>query len=345
VLVGAVVLASALAACTNATAPQRSATEPAATSVTGTAAPTTAPTSAPAPSTSSTTSSTTVPPPPQLTPGTLAVRTPSGILGLWYGHEDADRYIVSTPCERRISVPVAASTVVRGIDVLLDPGHGGLDPGARAPSGMDEAELNLDVALRVAALLRAGGVRVELTRDDDYYRSIADRAQLALALSPKAFVSIHHNSGIDAPARNGIGTEIYHQAADPEARRLGGLLYESLEARLGALDAAWTRSARWGVRARTNSGGTDFYGVLRRSAGVPAVIVEAAYLSSAREAELLATERFRAAEAQALADGIRRWLTTPDPGGGYQPGFVEDGTGGFSDLRSCRDPSLDQPRR
>jgi N-acetylmuramoyl-L-alanine amidase len=335
----ALVAAVGLAACADGTALERAGTST--TAVPTTTAPTTAaPTTTAVPATTTTSA-----PPPQLVPGTLAVRTPSGILGLWYGHEDVHRFIVSTPCDRRVTVPAASSALVRGIDVLLDPGHGGLDPGAKAPSGMNEAELNLDVALRVAELLRAGGLRVELTRDDDYFRTIADRAQLALATAPKAFVSIHHNSGIDAPTRTGIGTEIYHQAADAEARRLGGLLYESLDAGLGALDAAWTRSARWGVRARTNSAGTDFYGVLRRTAGVPAVIVEAAYLSSVSEAELLATDRFRAAEAQALADGIRRWLTTADPGRGYQPGFVEDGTGGNSDLRSCRDPSLDLPRR
>jgi N-acetylmuramoyl-L-alanine amidase len=97
----------------------------------------------------------------------------------------------------------ASSTMVRGIDVLLDPGHGGLDPGVTAPNAMAEAEaeINLDVALRVAELLRAAGPHVELTRDGDCFRTIADRARLALATAPEAFVSIHHHSGIDAPSR------------------------------------------------------------------------------------------------------------------------------------------------
>lgn len=275
----------------------------------------------------------------------MAVRTPSGILALVYGADATGAFIVGSPCDRRVTVPAGVSQVVRRIDVLLDPGHGGVDPGATAPNGMTEAELNLDVALRTAELLRRKGITVELTRDDDYFRTIADRAQLAVAVGPKAFVSIHHNGGIASPVRGPIGSEVYHQVADDESRRLGGLVYESLERELGALGAAWSRSARFGVRARTNSEGTDFYGVLRRSSGVPAVLIEGAYLSSPSEAALLATDAFRDAEARAVAAGIERWLTTPDQGTGHQQGFVEDGTGGTTDLRTCRDPRLDEPRR
>lgn len=307
-----------------------------------TSAPVTTSTSTTSTSTTTSTTTTAVPFVPPA-PGALAVRTPSGILALWYGVDDSGRLLVSTPCDRR--APVPASPAVRNIDVLLDPGHGGLDPGAKASNGMTEAELNLDVALRVRDLLVAAGRTVEMTRDDDYFRTIADRARLATAIEPKAFVSIHHNSGIDAPTRAGIGSEIYHQVADPSSRRLGGLVYESLEDSLGELDMAWTRSARYGVRYRANNEGTDFYGVLRRSAGVPSILIEGAYLSSAREAAVLATDVFRAAEAQAIADGILRWLTTADVGTGYQNGFVESGSGGDTDLTSCRDPELAVARR
>jgi N-acetylmuramoyl-L-alanine amidase len=289
-------------------------------------------------STTSTTSTTTGPPFVPPAPRDVAVRTPSGVLALWYGFDPAGRMIVSTPCDRRTTV--AASPVVRGIDVLVDPGHGGLDPGAIAPNGMSEAELNLDVALRVAQLLRNAGRTVELTRDDDYFRTIADRGALATAIAPKAFVSIHHNSGIDAPSSAGIGTEIYHQRADAQSRRLGGLVYAELDQRLRALDVRWTRSARFGVRYRANDEGTDFYGVLRRSAGVPAILVEGAYMSNAREAAMLNTDSFRATEAQAIASGILRWLSSPEEGSGYQNGFVESGSGGDSDLSTCRDPAL-----
>ena len=270
--------------------------------------------------------------------GTITVRTPSGILALWRGYDAAGNMIVSTPCDR--TAVVARSPVVHGVDILLDPGHGGLDPGAIAASGMTEAEINLDVASRVQTKLRAAGRTVEMTRDGDYFRTLVDRAQLATTIAPKAFVSIHHTRGIDAPSEAGIGTEIYHQRTDAASRRLGGVVYKHLEAALSTFDVAWTRSAHFGVRYRANAEGTDFYGVLRRSAGVPAILIESSYLSNAKEAAVLATDRYRDAEAKAIADGIIDWLTTPDTGSGYQSGFVESGSGGDSDLRSCRDPRL-----
>jgi N-acetylmuramoyl-L-alanine amidase len=302
-----------------------------------TAAPTT-PTTSTAPAAPTTTAAPFVAP----APGSIAVRTPSGILALWHGFTDDGRMVVSTPCDRRAAI--APSPAVRSVDVLLDPGHGGLDPGARAENGLTEAELNLDVARRATAMLRAAGRTVELTRDDDSFRTLADRAQLATAIAPRAFVSIHHNSGMDAPSTAGIGSEVYHQLASPEARRLGGLVYEELTRWFLPLDVRWTRGARFGVRFRDNGAGQDFYGVLRRSAGVPAILIEAAYLSNAREAEVLRTEQFRDAEARAITLGILRWLTTADAGTGYQDGFVEGGTGGNSDLTTCRDPDLERPR-
>lgn len=273
-------------------------------------------------------------------PGSVAVRAASGVLALWQTFEPDGHMIVSTPCDRRAAI--TASPVVRGVDVLLDPGHGGLDPGAHAESGMTEAELNLDVALRVAARLRAAGRTVELTRDGDYFRTIADRARLAVAIMPKAFVSIHHNSGIDAPSRAGIGSEIYHQRTDTGSRRLGGLVYDELDRALRGFDVPWTRSGNFGVRSRDNGTGADFYGVLRGSAGVPAILIEGAYMSNVREAAVLATDEFRDAEALAVATAIVRWLTTDDEGSGYQRGFVEPGTGGDTDLTTCRDPDLDR---
>jgi hypothetical protein len=67
-------------------------------------------------------------------------------------------------------------------------------------------------------------------------------------------------------------------------------------------------------------------------------------MSNAREAQMLASEAFRAAEAQAIADGILRWLTSKDEGTGYEKGFVESGSGGGTDLTTCRDPDLATPR-
>ena len=83
-----------------------------------------------------------------------------------------------------------------GVSVVIDPGHGGGDSGAVA-HGMVEKDLNLDVGLRVARVLRAQGVVVRLTREDDHFVPLEDRVRQANALPGAIFVSIHFN---DAPA-------------------------------------------------------------------------------------------------------------------------------------------------
>jgi N-acetylmuramoyl-L-alanine amidase len=282
----------------------------------------------------------TAPPKPFLPPepGTLAVRTPTGVLALWMG-TDGDRVVVRTPCAREVSV--ASVELAAPVDVVLDPGHGGIDPGARSSTGVDEADLDLDVARRARDLLVARGISVELTRDGDYFRSIADRAAIAASLKPRAFVSIHHNDGTHPPAGLGPGTEVYHERDDADSRRLAGVLWEDVVAGLSRFDIDWVASRYRGALWRADRDGDDFYGVLRRADTVPAVILEAAYLSGEAEAQLMLGDEFRAAEAEAIARGIERYLATTDPGGGYLDGFTLGGSARSFDLDDCTDPTLE----
>ncbi|HEV8297970.1 MAG TPA: N-acetylmuramoyl-L-alanine amidase [Acidimicrobiales bacterium] len=268
-----------------------------------------------------------------------AVRTPSGVLAFWKGVDEQGRAHVSTPCTREASV--ARADRVAGVDVLLDAGHGGLDPGARSPTGVTEAELNLDVVLRARDALVARGFTVAVTRDGNWFRTVGDRGTLAAALQPRAFVSVHHNSGADAPSRNGPGTEVYYQRAGDGSRRLGGLVWEEVVGAFSQFDIRWTGGGNRGVRWRQNTKGQDFYGVLRNSDPVPAIILEAAYLSGSEEAKLIRTNEFRDAEAQAVARGIERWLTTDAPGSGYRNGIVANGPSNVPNLARCVDPPLE----
>jgi N-acetylmuramoyl-L-alanine amidase len=271
-------------------------------------------------------------------PGTVAVRTPTGVIGLWMGVEGAGS-LVRTPC----GVDVAVTTVARvePVEVVLDPGHGGLDPGAVSSTGVSEAELNLDIARRVRDILRSRGTTVELTRDGDWFRTIADRAALATALAPRAFVSIHHNGGTHPPLRLGPGTEVYHEREDAESRRLGGILFEDVVAGLSQFDVDWVASQYRGALWRADRDGDDFYGLLRRADTMPAVILEAAYLTGDAESQLVTTTEFRAAEAESIARGIERWLNSADPGSGYLDGFTLGGSAGSFDMSRCEDPSLE----
>lgn len=267
----------------------------------------------------------------------VAVETPTGLVLPIVGGRPGAREVL-TPCANRV---VVGGEPVKGAHIVLDPGHGGSEPGAVSPTGQLEKDVNLDVATRVAELLRAEGARVVLTRDRDIRLTLQTRAELARALDPIAFVSIHHNA---APKASGPkpGSELYHQLASDASRRLAGLIWEELQASLSPFLDEWSVGPQPGAQARKSiRTGDDFYGVLRGSQGVPAVLTEAVYLSDPDEDALLATDEFRQAEAEAIARAIIRHVTTEDPGSGYAPTKVSDvpaGSGGGS--AGCQDPPL-----
>ncbi len=289
-----------------------------------------------------TTTTTTTPPPSPFGPvpaleGVTAVRTPTGIVVPVTGGQPGG-WQVLTPCAQ---VAVVDGAPLDGAHIVLDPGHGGSEPGAVGPSGLTERDLNLDVALRTRDVLVARGAVVEMTRSTDIRVTLQTRAAIATSLRPRAFVSIHHNA-----AHTGISetpaSELYHQLADPESKRLAGLLWEELVRGFAPFGTSWGRGDAPGARARQSvSTGDDFYGVLRRSQGVPAVLTEAAYLSNPPEDALLNTPEFRQVEAEAIADAILRFVTTDEPGSGFVPTKVSDSpAGGGGGSQGCEDPPL-----
>lgn len=269
--------------------------------------------------------------------GPGAVRTPSGIV-VPVVRRDGDTIVGLSPCA--VEVPVTGEAI-DAVHFVIDAGHGGSEPGAVGPNGLAERDINLDVALRVRDLLEDEGATVVLTRDSDIRVTVSTRAALAASLKPRAFVSIHHNA---APLAAGptIGSELYHQGADAESRRLAGLLHEEFVARLQPYLSEWAIGERPGALARLSAtSGGDYYGVLRESAGTPAVLSEATYLSDPNEAALLATEDFRQAEAEAIVAALTRWATTEDPGSGFVEAKVSDASaGGGGGTTGCVDPPL-----
>lgn len=284
---------------------------------------------------------------PDLAPaeGPGALRTPSGVVvPIVAVRPGGDGFDVRTPCDRPLLV--AEGEVLDGAHVVLDPGHGGDQTGAVGPNGLRESDLNLAVAERVAALLHEQGVTVVLTREDDLRVSLATRAGIAEALEPLAFLSIHHNAVADR-AHSGPGTEAYYQIASEDSRRLAGLVVEEVRAALGAFDVAWETDEGNGARARvqTTDAGTDFYGVLRRTAaaGVTGVLSEAGFLSNAAEAAFFAREEAQQAEAEALARALTRFVAGESAGeeafSDRPPGVGVPGSAAADDP-SCVDPPL-----
>ena len=259
----------------------------------------------------------TVPAPPPAPPppvaGPALVMSPTGVPLPVVGQVDGG-FQVTTPCENTVTIP--AGVPLAGAMVVLDPGHGGSDPGAVGYNALSEAVLNLAVAEGTRRALERAGVSVVVTRAGDHDMTLEARARVGRALRARAFVSVHHNAAADEPLP-GPGTDVYHQEASAESRRLAGLVYEEVVAALAVYAVDWVGAPPVGVKYLRGRRGTDYYGVLRRSAGVPAVLTEAAYLSNPAEAALLARDDVQAAESDALARGILRFLHTSDPGSGF----------------------------
>ncbi|MGH9180873.1 MAG: N-acetylmuramoyl-L-alanine amidase family protein, partial [Acidimicrobiales bacterium] len=245
---------------------------------------------------------------------------------------------VETPCGRR--AVVTGGTPVSGATVVLDAGHGGVEPGAVSPGGLAEKTVNLAVVNHARDALERAGKPTVLTRTADYRLPLAARARVVMALRPRALVSVHHNAEPDG-SRSGPGSETYYQVASPESRRLAGLIYEEVVKALSAYDLAWVADTDAGTKYRRNTDGDDYYGILRRTQGVPAALAELAFVSNPAEADLVVRPDVQKVEGEAVARGILRFLDTADPGSGFvEPYPRTSPAGGGGSSSGCVDPPL-----
>jgi N-acetylmuramoyl-L-alanine amidase len=252
---------------------------------------------------------------------------------------------VLTPCEARGWVAIADvdvharatgnPTSLRQATIVIDPGHGGQLDGAVGPSGLPEKEPNADIASRLAGRLE--GARVFVTLSGDITGGLIYRSAIANALSAHVFVSVHNNAEPDGPSSK-PGTETYYQHRSASSKRLAGLLYEELVPALTPFGTDWVTDRDAGAKHRIGTGQTDYYGLLRRTR-VPAVIVEALFVSHAPEEALLRRSDVRDSIAGALATGLRRYFESRDPGSGFvEPYPREPGPSGRLPSR-CNEPA------
>ena len=210
-------------------------------------------------------------------------------------------------------VPITKAFPVRNVQVVLDPGHGGKDPGTRGPTGLKESELNLKVSLAVSQLLQDRNIGTLLTRTGDYYIELNERIALADAANAAALISIHHNAPAAAKS-NTPGTEVFAQTGDQESARLAGLLHQEVFEALSTVEQIqWT--SRWdaGALRVVNSSGGDAYSLVRKPETTNALL-EVAYLASPSEGEFLATDQYIKLIAPPIADAIETFLTTDEIG-------------------------------
>lgn len=243
--------------------------------------------------------------------------------------------VVHTPCDND-AAPVGR--LMLAANVVLDPGHGGNEPGAVGPTGLVEKDVNFDVTQDIKQMLEAEGASVVLTRTGDYNPRIKVRGEIATALHPQVFVSIHHNAEPDGPS-DVPGNESYYQIANPDSKRLAGLIWEEITAAFTPFHVSWTADTDHGAKYREGSNGGDYYGILRYSEGITTVLSEAAFITNPPEEQLLRDESFKHAEASAIAKAITRFLATPDPGSGFVTPYPRTEPAGGT-APTCTDPTL-----
>jgi N-acetylmuramoyl-L-alanine amidase len=209
--------------------------------------------------------------------------------------------------------------------VVIDAGHGGHDPGARA-NGITEAELALDIALRLEKLLQAQRIDVVMTRRTSTFVSLEERTAIANRAGADLFLSIHANASENEQAR---GIETYYLDFAPDAAA------EAIAARENAGSARTMKSLPEFVRTIALNDKVDesrefarfvqeglFQGVKKTNrqardlgikrapfqvligAAMPSILAEISFITNTQEGELLKTEKYRNQIAESLFAGM-----------------------------------------
>jgi N-acetylmuramoyl-L-alanine amidase len=257
-------------------------------------------------------------PPPYAAPQTMTVTaSPSPV-------------IVLPPSQPAYGAPAPTQPVVSiaGKTVILDAGHGGHDEGT-SHFGLREKDINLDLTLRTAALLRARGVAVIMTRQSDQFVPLPERSAVANRSPNATLVSIHTNAAPNNPAASGIETFVLSQEFTDQDR--GRHVAERY--RMNGQDSEQGRQALANLAVQSRSRGpalasslqqtlcarlgeadrgvkTKNLAVLRETYFGPAALVEVGFLTNPQSAQKMASADWRNRTAGAIADGIAAFLAT-----------------------------------
>jgi N-acetylmuramoyl-L-alanine amidase len=200
--------------------------------------------------------------------------------------------------------------------IVIDPGHGGADPGARsAADGRWEKDFTLDWARRLAALLEQRGWQPFLTRNHDADVSLSDRVALADARGADLFLSLHFNTSGGAHEQAGLETYCLTPTGMRSSLTRG---YEDDPTEVLPNNAFDAENVQWAIRLHAAMLSVDgvkdrgvrrarFLGVLRTQKR-PAVLIEGGFLSNPAEAQRIADPAFRQKLAEALARALETKL-------------------------------------
>ncbi len=232
----------------------------------------------------------------------------------------------AAPAPRPTPVPEPPSVST----VVIDPGHGGEEVGARGPGGTLEKDVTLAIARKLRAqIVGQLGLQVFLTRDQDAEMGLDERTAIANNYKADLFVSIHANA---SRAKGARGAEVYflsYQATDEEGRRIAQLEGEAIPAGSSGVGSdlaliLWDMAQAEHLEESSSLAsriqeelavvtGSEGRGVKQApfrvlvGAGMPAVLVEVAFISNPDEEKYLASEPYQSKVASALTRGIARF--------------------------------------
>ena len=179
--------------------------------------------------------------------------------------------------------------------IVVDPGHGGEDPGKVGTNDVLEKDLNLQIAKKVADLLESAEIKVVMTRENDKVpdikkQDLEQRVKLINDTNPTLALCIHQNSYPDSAIR---GAQVFYHTATAEAEDIASVIQEQLR----TVDTENTRQIKE----------NDTYYMLKNTK-VPTVIVECGFLTNPEEAGKLTQDDYQQQLAQAICEGIVKWL-------------------------------------
>lgn len=200
---------------------------------------------------------------------------------------------------------VSSPYIGHAAKVVVDPGHGGSDPGAIGINGLYEKTVNSEISYRLEKLLKEYGYEVVLTRDRDISLSLDKRVEIAKSSDADLFVSVHANAHPDSSIQ---GTMVlYHDAAYPNpsypaSEEMKKLTPQSRRLAQSILDAVLEEVPN------INRGLVPSSAYVVRMGNIPSVLVETAFLSNAKDAEKLSSPAYWDKYAKGIAKGIMNYL-------------------------------------
>lgn len=179
--------------------------------------------------------------------------------------------------------------------IVIDPGHGGEDPGKVGVNGALEKELNLKIADKLKKLLEEKNIQIVMTREDDFVpeskmEDLQKRVDLINEVKPEIVICIHQNSFTDQTV---AGPQVFYHGSSEISKQIAQMLQEEL----------WLVDEE---HQRQIKGNENYY--MLSETEVPTVIVECGFLSNVADEEKLKTEEYQEQIAHAICTGITKWL-------------------------------------